>query len=696
MTNMTQDENKPTTPNKEPTQVPKKSSPIKKPSVFINFIGSMNLAVTLLVMLSIASVIGTVLKQDQTIQDYIIKFGPFWSHVFNDLGLFHVYGAAWFILVLLFLLFSTSVCVTRNTPGFLRDFRQYSEKMSKTALQHQPNNTVFESTLTVDEHKDYAKALLKYKGFKTKINQRDNGSITIAGLKGRWNRLGYFLAHISIIVICVGALLDSSLLHKYKELTGGLEAETRSVSLDKVNQKSWLGPDNLSFRGSVNVPEGQKTDVLFLPYEDGYLVQKLPFTITNKAFRIEYYDTGMPKSFESDLVLTAPDLDKPIVQTISVNHPLIYKNYTIFQSSFGDGGTKLDFKVHPLLSPIENSITLNTSVKSIEPLKTPVGTFKAEFDDFKMHNIVPATEEEFKITGHKMHNNGPTVIFKVRNEQGTAWEYENYFLPSKQDGRWFFMTGVRASNAEPYKYLFIPADKKRTKERFFKLLAKINNPLITKVLFEKLYPKAPDVTQKTYDTQIKLLQQLVMLFRTKGFSGINSFVKANVPEKDQKKVSDFYFSQTSFALQTIFMNVLKEEGAVKSYNDDISEFDKKWFEDALNTISSLSAYGPPMYFELTNFKEIQATGLQITKSPGKNVVFFGSTMLIVGVFFLFYVRQRRAWIHIEPKTDDNGNDIGTEVTVAAKDNRNLPETTKEFESIVTKIQDYNNKSQNEN
>ncbi|WP_321325420.1 cytochrome c biogenesis protein ResB [Thiomicrorhabdus sp.] len=692
MTKMTQAENNTPIPKNEP----KKASAIKKPSVFMNFLGSMNLAVTLLVMLSIASVIGTVLKQDQTVQDYIIKFGPFWSQVFNELGLFHVYGAAWFVLVLLFLLFSTSVCVTRNTPTFLKDIKQYSEKLSKKALIHQPNNTVFEGKLEFEEQKGYAQALLKYNGYKTKVHQRDDGSITIAGLKGRWNRLGYFFTHISIIVICIGALLDSNLLLKYRELTGGLQAETRSVSLDKVNQKSWLGPENLSFRGSVNVPEGEKTDVLFLPYENGYLVQKLPFTVKNKNFRIEYYDTGMPKSFESDLILTAPDLDKPIVKTISVNHPLYYKNYAIYQSSFGDGGTKLEIKVHPLLSPIENSITLNTSVKSIEPLKTPVGTFKAEFDDFKMHNIVPATEAEFKETGHKMHNNGPTIIFKVRNDQGTAWEYENYFLPSKQEGRWFFMTGVRSSNADPFKYLFIPADAKRTKERFFKLLAKINNPLVTKELFEKLYPKAPDMTQKAYDTQLKLLQQLVMLFRSKGFNGITNFVKKNVPEKDQKKVSDFYFSQTSFALQTIYMDVLKEEGVVKGYNDDISDFDKKWFEDALNTISSLSAYGPPMYFELKNFKEIQATGLQITKSPGKDVVYFGSAMLIIGVFFLFYVRQRRAWIHIEQKTNENGDNDGTEVTVAAKDNRNLPETTKEFESIVTQIQDYNNKSQNEN
>lgn len=695
MTELTQVE---TTPHKTPSQPESDQNPgkrPKKPSVFMNFLGSMNLAVTLLVMLSIASVIGTVLKQDQTVQDYIIKFGPFWSQVFNDLGLFHVYGAAWFILVLVFLLFSTSVCVTRNTPGFLKDMKQFSEKLSKNAIKHQPNNTVIDSALPLEQQQGYAKALLEHNGYKTKVHQRDDGSVTVAGLKGRWNRLGYFFTHISIIVICIGALLDSNLLLKFRELTGDLKPETRSVSLNEIPQQSWLGTENLSFRGSVNVPEGEKTDVLFLPYENGYLVQKLPFTVVNENFRIEYYDTGMPKSFESDLVLTAPDLDEPIRQTIAVNHPLYYKNYAIYQSSFGDGGTKLNLKIHPLLSPIENSIKLDTQINGIEPLKTPVGTFKAEFNDFKMHNIVPATEEERKLTGHKMHNNGPTIIFKVRNEQGKAWEYENYMLPSKQEDRWFFMTGVRTSNAEPFRYLFIPADAQRKKERFFKFLTNLNNPLKVKELFTTLYPKEADMAQQTYDIQIKLLQQLLMLFRNKGFNGITDFVNQNVPEADREKVSEYYFGQTSFALQTLYMDILIQEGVAKSQDEEVSQFDKTWFEDALNTVTGLSVYGPPMYFEIENFKEIQATGLQITKSPGKDVVYFGSAMLIIGVFFLFYVRQRRTWIHIQPKTG-NDEELGSEITIASKDNKNLPETTQEFELLVSKIQDYNAKSEKQN
>ncbi|MDG4813572.1 cytochrome c biogenesis protein ResB [Hydrogenovibrio sp. 3SP14C1] len=650
------------------------SSPLpkRKPGIFIQFLGSMNLAVTLLVMLAIASVIGTVLQQNQVFQDYIIKFGPFWTQVFNELGLFHVYGAAWFILVLLFLLISTSVCVSRNGPTFLKEIRQYSEKLSLNAYKHQPHSVTYtpESFET-----ETAQSILKQQGYKTKIHQREDG-VTVAGLKGRWNRLGYIFTHISIIVICIGALFDSNLLLKYRELTGTLAPETRTVGLDKIPQKSWLGPENFSFRGSVNIAEGQKSDVLFLPYERGFLVQKLPFTIDVKDFRIEYYDTGMPKSFESDIVLSAPDLDKPIEKTIAVNHPLFYKNYAIYQSSFGDGGSLMKLKVHPLLSPTNNPLTLNTAVDKVEPLKTPMGTYRLELNDFKMFNIVPASEEEKAKTGKKMHNNGPTIIFKVRNDQGKAWEYENYMQPSLQDGRWFFMTGMRTSQAEPFRYLFIPADQQRQKTRFFNFLALINNKNKSQEVLKEAFPQEKGVDDRTYQLQMRLLNQLMVLFRQKGFNGISLFVQKNVPAKDQPKVKDYYMGQTSLALQTLYLNVLKQE-KVKEL-DNISDFNKQWFEDAITVINSLPNYGPPMYFELDSFKQIESTGLQITKSPGKDIVYFGSALLIIGVFFLFYVRQKRIWLAYSEKE-------GT-LTIAGKDNKELPEVAKEFQQIVQAVQ----------
>lgn len=661
--------------------------------MFGSFLGSMNLAVTLLVMLAIASVIGTVLQQNQTTQDYILKFGPFWTDVFSGLGLFHVYGAVWFVLVLVFLLFSTSVCVIRNTPSFMKDMRQYSEKMSLLALKHQPHNTSFKSSESLENEQAKTAAVLKKEGFKTKIHQRDDGSVTVAGLKGRWNRLGYLFTHLSIIVICIGALLDSNLLLKSREWSGNLIPETRSININEIPQTAWLGPENMSFRGSVNIPEGQSSDVLFLPYDNGFLVQKLPFEIEVTDFRIDYYDTGMPKNYQSDLILTAPELDEPIVQTIEVNRPLYYKNYAIYQSSFGDGGSELKIDVHPLLSPVESTLTLNTKIDQVEPLKTPVGKFKLELNDFRLFNMVPATEEENRETGKKFHNNGPSIIFKVRDEQGKAWEYENYMMPSMQEDRLFFMTGVRTIASEPFRYLFIPADEKRQKTRFFKFLALINNPIESFKIFKTGFPQSEQMTDETYELQIKLMQQLMSLYRSKGFAGIADFVQANVPEEERERVLDYYYGQTSFALQTMYIKLLKDEGVEMDAQQNISAFDQVWFEDALNALNGLSQYGPPMYFELKSFKQIQSTGLQITKSPGKDIVYFGSTMLIIGVFFMFYVRQKRVWVNIrksESSSDSNPENrelkTGTDIIVAGKDVKPLPETETEFKKLVELIQ----------
>lgn len=636
-----------------------------------SFLGSMNLAVTLLMMLAIASVIGTVLQQNQPFQDYIIKFGPFWTQVFNSLGLFHVYGAAWFVLVLLFLLISTSVCLTRNTPSFLKDMKRFSEGLTLNAYKHQPHAV----TYTPKQFDPQAATqLLQNKGYKVKQHQRDDG-LTLAGMKGRYNRWGYILTHVSIIVICVGGLLDSNLLLKARELTGNLEAETRSVPVSQIPQKSWVSSDNFSFRGTVNIAEGQHADILFLPYNRGFLVQKLPFEIEVKDFRIQYYDTGMPKNYESDIVLTSPELEAPIVKTIEVNKPLYYKNYAIYQSSFGDGGSKLNLKVHPLLAPQSQPLTLDTAVNQVETINTPVGKFKIELNDFKMHNIVPASEEKKAATGKKMHNNGPSIVFKVRNDQGKAWEYENFMIPNQQDGRWFFMTGMRESAAQPFRYLFIPADGQRSTDRFFSFLALVNDPDRAQTILSRALP-ADQTNERTRQMQLKLMNQLMMLFRRQGFAGITAFVEDNVPAEQQKRVRDYYINQTSIALQTLYLNVLETENAETLA--EVSDFDKQWFEDAMVVLNSLSNYGPPLYFELADFEHIQSTGLQITKSPGKDVVYFGSVLLIIGVFFLFYVRQKRVWLAY----DDHHQTL----TIAGKDTKPLPETEKEFQRMVDALQ----------
>ncbi len=50
----------------------------------------MRFAVSLLTVLGIASIIGTVLKQNEPYTNYIIQFGQFWFEFFEGLGLYDV------------------------------------------------------------------------------------------------------------------------------------------------------------------------------------------------------------------------------------------------------------------------------------------------------------------------------------------------------------------------------------------------------------------------------------------------------------------------------------------------------------------------------------------------------------------------------------------------------------------------------
>ncbi len=103
--------------------------------------------------------------------------------------------------------------------------------------------------------------------------------------------------------------------------------------------------DNHAFRGSITLPEGSTTNIVFLQMRNGFLVQELAFNLTLKDFRIEYYDSGMPKSFESDIVIEDPATGEKISKTIEVNHPLLYKDFAIYQASFDDGGSIMDLQL---------------------------------------------------------------------------------------------------------------------------------------------------------------------------------------------------------------------------------------------------------------------------------------------------------------------------------------------------------------
>lgn len=659
------------------------NTPTKKHSrlnIILEFLSSMNFAITMLVAIAFASVIGTVLQQNQPYNDYIIKFGPFWYEVFQTLGLYNVYGAIWFLVLLIFLVLSTSVCVFRNTPTMLRDMKQFRLNVKEKSLRLMSNTRSWSTDKKSEEIEKNLQYYLKLKGFRTRIKDHEDHRV-IAGMKGSWNRSGYIFTHVGIIVLCIGSFLDGTFGLTIKEWTGRIIPETRDIRADKVPATARLSPqDSVSFRGSISLQEGTSSNFVFLNIRDGYLVQELPFAIELKDFRVEHYSSGMPKSFESDLVIHDDQLDKPLEQTISVNHPLVYRGYALYQASFGDGGSKLSLRAWPFHSKEIQPLDINVAVKENHNLTTVVGKYRLEVDDFKMFNIFPNTEEEKAALGKRFKNFGPSFTFKMRDASGAANEYHNYMLPVTQQRRRFFLSGMRSTVAEQFRYLHIPADNNDSLDRFMAFHALLNDHEKVKRIATNSVKSAMSVANKTdeklQEDVVTSMMNLLTLFNQGGYVAIDEDIRKKVPEDQQVNVAQAYVKILQNLLQNTYLVILKQEGV--DVKKDVNNFDTLFFEDAMTAFAGIGAYGSPVYMQLAEFKQRESSGIQITRHPGQNIFYLGCLMLIIGIFMMFYISYQRVWLILKP---EDGKLI---ITFAGSGNRNQRDFASVFEVLANK------------
>ena len=615
-------------------------------ALLLGFLGSMNLAITLLVAVGIASIVGTVLKQNEAFQNYIVKFGPFWFEVFDTLGLYDVYSALWFLLILTFLVISTSTCIYRNAPSMLRDMRNYRLDVHFNSLNAFHNRHSWQLAAPVDEIIGRFTPVVASRGYT--LRSKDHGDhIVVSAKKGTVNRLGYLFTHSAIVIICIGGLLDGNLPLKWKAYNGDIRVETRDIPASEVPEVSRLSVANPSFRGSVNVPEGSSANLVFLSLRDGYLVQPLPFSIEVKDFRIEHYSTGQPKSFESDLVIHDPGRSEPLEQTIAVNHPLIYRGYAIYQASFSDGGSKLELRLWPLAGSDASPQSVKGAVFEDIEVETSRGRFTLELSNFRLFNINPVQENPDD--EKELRNFGPNISFKLRNELGEAVEFENYMSPVEMQGRMYYLSGVRRNVADPFQYLYIPVDPQNGVERFMQF----NSRLYDKGRISRIARRTAEQSAAVLETGDKAMvenlqqsmQDLVALFVTRGIDGIVQQVDSSVPEAERANVLDAYMKVLQTLLAGVYAELLTESGV--DLSQGITEEDGLFFDDAINAVTALSKYGAPVYVQLDTFRHIQSTGLQIARAPGKTMVYVGFALLIAGVFFMFYVAANRLWFWIE-------------------------------------------------
>ena len=646
------------------------------------FLSSMRFAVALLSLLGIASIIGTVLQQGQPLANYLVKFGPFWTEIFGFLGLFDVYASGWFVLIMLFLVLSVSLCLWRNIPPFMREMKSYRLKASRQSLAAMRHSTLLEGGGITPE---VAQRYLAVQGFSSKTAVRDDGSVLVAAKKGAMNKWGYIFAHAAIVVICLGGLIDSNLLLKAGMLAGKIVPDNEAMFANDFKPESTLGAGNISFRGNVNIIEGQSADVVFLNADKGMLVQDLPFSVELKKFHIDFYNTGMPKDFASDLVVTDKESGKKIEQTIRVNHPLTLHGITIYQASFADGGSDLKFKAWNLAGNQRKPAQMDAVSMREFPLDMGGKKYRLEFDQFTAMNVedmstppekraqslqntlndVRAVRQEKKFT-----NIGPSIIYRLRDDAGQAVEYKNYMLPMKQEEDYFFITGTREGLEQQYRWLRLPADGEAKIDTFMALREALNDEDFRRQAVAKATAATPEHLRGQFNQAV---ENTLGLFAKGGYIALNDFIANNIPQAEQEKMQDYFYQILYGAMNTLLDETIRRDGLSAWPQSDARN---RFLINSLDAYTGLTVYPAPVLLQLEGYKEVRSSGLQMTRSPGASLVYIGSVLLVLGTVFMFYIREKRAWLLFN----------GGKVRFAMSSSRNERDLDKEFPEHSLRLQ----------
>jgi cytochrome c biogenesis protein len=678
----------------------------------VELVSSMRFAISLLTIIAIAAMIGTVMKQNEPMPNYVNQFGPFWFEVFQKLGLYAVYSAWWFLLILTFLILSTALCITRNGPKMIKDMRSWRENVREVSLRNFHHKAEWSTPMARADLARQTVARLADAGYRAKIVEKDHGTL-VAAKKGAANKLGYIFAHSSIIIILLGGMLDSDLPIRMQLWFMGKTPFAGSGVIAEIPAQHRLGLGNPTFRGNTMIPEGQSSQTAIIPQANGVLVQDLPFTIMLKKFSIDFYSTGMPKLFASDVVIRDHDSGKTFPATIEVNKPLIYKGVAVYQSSFEDGGSKLKLTGFPMAGTDNKPFALAGEINSATDLKRGDEQYSVEWSGFRPFNVEniggkdvravakgESLNEQFSASLDKhsgsaaknannkdLKNVGPSVQYKLRDKTGQAREFQNYMQPVTIDGAQVFLAGVRISPADPFSFLRIPADDEHSVREWMRLRAALADPALRELAAgryaQRAVPANASSDALTLAAQLKQSSAKTLgIFagdgKQGGFMAVSDFIGSlKVPEAEQRNAANIFLKMLNGTLWELWQAARARDGLAPLAAD---ETHARFLQLATNALSDSFFYGAPVYLQLDEFVEVKASVLQVSRSPGKAVVYLGCVFLVLGVFSMFYIRERRLWVWLR-----DGADGGSEALMAMSTQRKTLDFEQEFRDMKAKL-----------
>ncbi|HEY0635905.1 MAG TPA: cytochrome c biogenesis protein ResB, partial [Gammaproteobacteria bacterium] len=252
----------------------------------------------------------------------------------------------------------------------------------------------------------------------------------------------------------------------------------------------------------------------------------------------------------------------------------------------------------------------------------------------------------------------------------------NYMAPITMEGRQFYLSGMRASPAEEYRFLHLPLDDKGGLGRFMALRARaLDDAAVRRIAEQQTLREMGAGTDGAMAEQLtESIANLVRMFVVEGIDAVVAHTEQNIEPAKRQDALQSYVKVIQSVLGGLYLEQLAAEGI--DNRQGVSEADARYFDDAINAMSLIGPYGAPFYLQLSDFTQVEASGLQITRAPGTPLFLLGSLMLMGGVFLMLYLHNRRLWVHLSADGEQ------MKVLFAGMSHRNRGDFGEEFEALA--------------
>jgi len=273
---------------------------------------SMRIALTLLFLLSVAAIPGSLLPQREIDPSKVLQFyvaHKTWAPILDKLQLFDVFESVWFGAIYCLLFISLVGCILPRSLAHFRAMRGRPPAAPRN-LKRLPVHASFRTEASAQQALAAAQKRLKGRRFRT-VTGEDAGGTWVSAEKGYLRETGNLIFHLALLGILVAVAVGHFFGFKGARLvTEGSQFCDTIAGYDTLTMGQLVGPQDLP-----------------------------PFCIHLDKFTASYQDSGdqmgQPRTFDAYSSYYATPTSKAKKVDVQVNSPITVNGTNIFLEGHG-------------------------------------------------------------------------------------------------------------------------------------------------------------------------------------------------------------------------------------------------------------------------------------------------------------------------------------------------------------------------